>query len=44
MPKVPYADRAKIAPEAAQALDALPDLNVFRMAANADTAFIRGCD
>lgn len=40
MPKLPYADRTQIAPDAAQALDALPDLNLFRMAAHADTAFV----
>jgi alkylhydroperoxidase family enzyme len=40
VPNLPYADRAAAAPEVRQALETLPDLNLFRMASHADSAFV----
>lgn len=39
MARLPYADPETASPETRRALEALPPLNVFRMLANADTAF-----
>jgi alkylhydroperoxidase family enzyme len=39
MARLPYVDPETASPETRRALDALPPLNVFRMLANADTAF-----
>src|SRR5215207_7986508 len=36
---LPYLDRADAAPAVREALDALPDLNLFRMVAHAQSAF-----
>jgi alkylhydroperoxidase family enzyme len=40
MPNLPYVDRAAVAPEVGKALAGLPDLNLFRMVAHAETAFV----
>ena len=40
MAKLPYVDKGDVGPEVRAALDAIPDLNLFRMAAHAETAFI----
>ncbi|MGK2933098.1 MAG: carboxymuconolactone decarboxylase family protein [Solirubrobacterales bacterium] len=39
MARLPYADPETASPQTRKALEALPPLNVFRMLANADTAF-----
>ena len=39
MARLPYVDPATASPEAREALDALPDLHIFRMVGHADTAF-----
>lgn len=39
MPRLPYADPATVAEPVRRALEAVPPLNVFRMVANAETAF-----
>ncbi len=39
MARLPYADPETASPATKRALDALPPLNIFRMLANADTAF-----
>lgn len=38
MARIPYADPAVLAPDVLEALDTLPDLNIFRMLAHAQTA------
>src|SRR5919199_6431211 len=38
MARLPYADPADLAPDVLEALDTLPDLNIFRMLAHAETA------
>jgi alkylhydroperoxidase family enzyme len=40
MPNLPYVDRSSVAPEVGRALDGLPDLNLFRIVAHAETAFV----
>jgi 4-carboxymuconolactone decarboxylase len=40
MPHLPYVERSALEPETRDALDALPDLNLFRMLAHAETAFV----
>ncbi len=40
MARLPYVDPADAPPDVAKALDRLPQLNVFRMLANADSAFV----
>jgi len=40
MARLPYPDPAEAPADVAKALGRLPDLNIFRMLANADTAFI----
>ena len=40
MPRVPYVDPAAASPEVREALDAMPPLNIFRMLANADSAYV----
>ena len=40
MAHLPYVDRSAVSPEVGQALDGLPDLNLFRMVAHAETAFV----
>lgn len=39
MARIPYVDPATAAPEVREALEALPPLNIFRLVANAETAF-----
>ena len=39
MARLPYADPERLPPPAREALDAVPPLGVFRMMANAETAF-----
>jgi alkylhydroperoxidase family enzyme len=39
-PNLPYVDRSAVAPEVGQALEGLPDLNLFRMVAHAESAFV----
>jgi len=40
MPNLPYVDRSTVAPEVGKALDGLPDLNLFRMVAHAESALV----
>jgi len=40
MARIPYTDPQAASPEVREALDALPQLNIFKMLAHADTAFI----
>jgi alkylhydroperoxidase family enzyme len=40
MPSLPYADRSAVAADVRQALEGLPDLNLFRMVSHAETAFV----
>jgi len=40
MPRIPYADPESVSPETKQALENLPPLNIFRMLAQADSAFV----
>jgi 4-carboxymuconolactone decarboxylase len=40
MARIPYTDPQAASPEVREALEALPQLNVFKMLAHADTAFI----
>jgi hypothetical protein len=40
MARLPYRDPRAASPEVREALDALPPLNIFRMLAHADSAFI----
>lgn len=40
MARIPYADPQQASPEVREALDALPQLNVFKLLAHAETAFI----
>jgi alkylhydroperoxidase family enzyme len=40
MPALPYVDRSDAPPAVTQALSGLPDLNLFRMVAHAETAFV----
>jgi len=40
MARIPYTDPQHASPEVREALDALPQLNIFKMLAHADTAFI----
>lgn len=39
MARIPYVDPEKASPEIREALQAMPDLNIFRLCANAETAF-----
>ena len=39
MPRLPYADPERVPERVREALEAVPPLNVFRMTANAETAF-----
>ena len=40
MARLPYVDPAAASPPVREALDALPPLNIFRMLAHADSAFV----
>ena len=40
MARLPYVDREVASPDVREALDALPALNIFRMLAHADSAFV----
>jgi 4-carboxymuconolactone decarboxylase len=40
MARIPYTDPEHASPKVREALDALPQLNIFKMLAHADTAFI----